>query len=147
MRRARVLIPVVFGVFVFAGISLLLARGLTGAGTERAEVLDVVRAQARGDAAAVLARLPACRREPACAQATRDRVARLRRPGAVQVLDLHPVGAARAHAQDRDRARRVARRHQPAGGAMRARAAGRADDRRGRGAALALGPDRRRGGL
>ncbi len=61
MRRARVLIPVLFGVFVFIGISLLLARGLTGAGTERAEVLDLVRAQARGDAAAVLARLPACR--------------------------------------------------------------------------------------
>ena len=90
MRRARVLIPVAFGVFVFVGISLLLARGLTGAGTERAEVLDLVRAQARGDAAAVLARLPACRREPACAQATRDRVARLRRPGAVQVLRYTP---------------------------------------------------------
>ena len=90
MRRARVLIPLIFGVFVFAGISLLLARGLTGAGTERAEVLDVVRAQARGDAAAVLARLPACRREPACVQATRDRVARLRRPGAVQVLTYTP---------------------------------------------------------
>jgi hypothetical protein len=90
VRRARVLIPVVFGVFVFVGISLLLARGLTGAGTERAEVLDLMRAQARGDAAAVLARLPACRREPACAEATRARVTRLRRPGAVQVLTYTP---------------------------------------------------------
>ena len=90
MRRARVIIPVLFGVFVFAGISLLLARGLTGSGTERADVLEVVRAQARGDAGAVLARLPACRREPACAQATRDRVADLRRPGAVQVLTYTP---------------------------------------------------------
>ena len=90
MRRARVLIPVIFGVFVFAGISLLLARGLTGAGTERAEVLDLMRAQARGDAGAVLAQLPACRREPACAQATRARVAELRRPGAVQILTYAP---------------------------------------------------------
>jgi hypothetical protein len=90
VRRARVLIPVAFGAFVFLGISLLLARGLTGGGTERADVLAVLRAQARGDADAVLARLPACRREPACAQATRDRVAELRRPGEVQVLTYAP---------------------------------------------------------
>jgi hypothetical protein len=90
VRHARVLIPVLFGVFVFVGLSLLLARGLTGGGTERADVLELVRAQARGDAAAVLDRLPACRREPACAQATRDRVAELRRPGAVQVLAYTP---------------------------------------------------------
>jgi hypothetical protein len=90
VRRARVLIPVAFGAFVFLGISLLLARGLTGGGTERADVLAVLRAQARGDADAVLARLPACRREPACAQATRDRVAELRRPGQVQVMTYAP---------------------------------------------------------
>ena len=90
MRRARVLIPVLFGLFVFAGLSVLLARGLSGSGTERADVLELVRAQARGDADAVLARLPACRREPACAQATRDRVARLRRDGRVQLLTYTP---------------------------------------------------------
>ena len=90
MRRARVLIPVLFGVFVFVGISALLARGLTGSGTERAEVLELVRAEARGDAAAVLDRLPACRREPACAQATRERVTELRRPGRVQLLTYAP---------------------------------------------------------
>ena len=90
MRRARVLIPLLFGIFVFAGISVLLARGLTGGGTERAKVLEVVRAEARGDAEAVLAKLPACRREPACAQATRERVADLRRAGAVQVLTYTP---------------------------------------------------------
>ena len=90
MRRARVLLPVAFAVFVFAGVSFLLARGLSGSGTERGMVLDVVRAQARGDAAAVLARLPACRQEPACARATRDRVARLRRPGDVQLLTYRP---------------------------------------------------------
>ena len=90
MRRARVLIPLLFGLFVFIGLSLLLARGLTGSGTERADVLQLVRAQARGDAGAVLAALPACRREPACAQATRDRVAELRRPGEVQILTFTP---------------------------------------------------------
>ncbi len=90
MRRARVLIPLVFGLFVFVGISLLLARGLTGGGDERASVLALVRAEASGDADAVLARLPACRREPACAQTTRGRVADLRRPGRVQILTYTP---------------------------------------------------------
>ena len=90
MRRARVLIPVAFAVFFFAALSLLLARGLSGSGTERGLVVELVRAQARGDAAAVLARLPACAREPACVQATRERVAGLRRPGAVRVLSYAP---------------------------------------------------------
>lgn len=90
MRRARVLIPVLFGLFVFLGLSFLLARGLTGSGAERAAVLDLVRAQARGDADAVLADLPACRREPACAQTTRDRAAGLRHAGAVQILTYTP---------------------------------------------------------
>ena len=90
MRRARVLIPLAFAVFVFGGLSLLLARGLSGSGTERGLVVDLVRAQARGDAPTVLARLPACRREPACAQTTRERVAALRAPGEVQVLSYAP---------------------------------------------------------
>ena len=90
MRRARVLIPVLFGLFFFIGLSVLLARGLTSSGTEREDVLELVRAEARGDADAVLARLPACRREPACAQATRERVADLRRSGRVQILTYTP---------------------------------------------------------
>jgi hypothetical protein len=79
-----------FVVFVFIGISALLARGLTGPGNERSRVLDLLRAQARGDSAAVLAMLPACRAQPACAQVTRDRVASLRRPGDVQILRYTP---------------------------------------------------------
>jgi hypothetical protein len=90
MRRPAVVTAIAFGTFVFLGISFLLARGLTGAGAERGRVLEVVRAQARGDADAVLARLPACRRETACARVTRERVARLRRRGDVQILAYEP---------------------------------------------------------
>lgn len=90
MRRARVVIPLAFAVFVFLGISLLLARGLTGGTRERGQVLELVRAQARGDAGAVLAMLPACRSEPACARTTRDLVAELRAPGEVQLLTYDP---------------------------------------------------------
>jgi hypothetical protein len=90
VRRTRFAIVIGFGLFVFLGISLLLARGLTGGNAERAAVLEVLRAQARGDAPAVLARLPACRAEPACAGATRERVAELRRPGRVEILNFEP---------------------------------------------------------
>jgi hypothetical protein len=90
MRRTRLYIVLGFVAFVFVGISALLARGLTGAGTERSRVLGVLEAQARGDAGAVLAALPACRAQAACAQVTRERVAALRRPGEVQILTYTP---------------------------------------------------------
>ena len=90
MRRVTLVTAVAFGLFVFLGISFLLARALTGAGAERSRVLDVLRAQARGDAQAVLRRLPACSREPACVRVTRARVARLERPGNVEILTYRP---------------------------------------------------------
>jgi hypothetical protein len=90
VRRARIIIPIAFAVFVFLGLSVLLARGLSGSGNERAKVLDVLRAQARGDANTVLADLPACRAQTACAQTTADRVRRSRVDGAVQILMYEP---------------------------------------------------------
>ena len=89
-RRPALLIVAGFGLFVFLGLSFLLARGLTGSAAERGAVLEVLEAQARGDARAVLARLPACRAEPACVQVTEARVEELRRPGKVEVLNYEP---------------------------------------------------------
>lgn len=90
MRRVTLITAIAFGTFVFLGISFLLARALTGAGAERSRVLDVVRAEARGDADAVLERLPACAAEPACVRVTRERVAELKRPGEVEILTYRP---------------------------------------------------------
>jgi hypothetical protein len=90
-RRTRKRLAIGFAVFLFLGCSLLLARALSGAGAERAAVLDVVRAEARGDADGVLALLPACRREPACAAVTRERTRSLGQPGAVQILAYQPT--------------------------------------------------------
>jgi hypothetical protein len=89
-RRPAVLIVAGFGAFVFLGLSFLLARGLTGSSAERGKVLEVLEAQAAGDADGVLERLPACRAEPACARVTRARVERLERPGDVQILNYKP---------------------------------------------------------
>jgi hypothetical protein len=89
-RRPAFWIVATFLAFLFLGISFLLARGLTGSSAERGAVLDVLEAQARGDAEAVLAQLPACRAEPACVQVTRARVAELRRAGEVEILNYEP---------------------------------------------------------
>ena len=51
---------------------------------------DVVRAQATGNAHAVLAQMPACARDAACATATAGRVGKLRRPGVVEILQYVP---------------------------------------------------------
>lgn len=90
MPRAARLSLIAFAVFVFLGISALLARALAGAGEERGEVLAAVQAQARGDTDALLRRLPACARVPACVTATRARTSALRREGAVEVLNYEP---------------------------------------------------------
>jgi hypothetical protein len=90
MRGARRWLAIGFGLFVFLGISGLLARGLTGPGNERSRVLDLLEAQARGDADGVLRELPACAAEPACVRLTRDRVAAMRRPGRVEILHYRP---------------------------------------------------------
>ena len=90
MRRPAAVTAIAFGVVVFLSISLLLARGLSGAGVERARTYEILEAQARGDADAVLARLDACRREPACVTVTRRRVRELRRPGEVEILSFEP---------------------------------------------------------
>lgn len=90
MRRGRTLILIGFAAFLFLGFSALLARALTGAGDERAKVLDLLEAQAAGDAAGVLAELPGCRAEPACAEVTRARVAELQREGRVEILNYTP---------------------------------------------------------
>lgn len=88
-RPARLTL-IALGVFAFLAVSVLLARALTATGAERAAVLDVLRAQARGDGAAMLSDLPDCAREPACAATARARARRLRRPGSVQLLTYRP---------------------------------------------------------
>ena len=90
MWRGRNLILIGIAAFLFLGFSALLARALTGAGNERSQVLDLVEAQAAGDASAVLAELPGCRAEPACAEVTRTRVQELERPGRVEILTYTP---------------------------------------------------------
>jgi hypothetical protein len=90
VRRSQLYILIGFGAFVFLGITLMLARSLSATGTERSKVTEIAEAQARGDARAVLRRTPACAQEPACVAATDAFVARLKRPGNVEILQYRP---------------------------------------------------------
>ena len=74
------------GVVVLAGISVVLARWLSLENTERDAVLAVLRAQARGDAAAMLARLDGCSAWPTCHAAVQADARRLRGAGEVKIL-------------------------------------------------------------
>jgi hypothetical protein len=73
-------------VAVFLGVSVLVARYLSTETDERNAVIALVRAEARGDAGAMLDRLDGCRADPACRAQTQRNAARLRRPGEVKVF-------------------------------------------------------------
>jgi len=82
--RFRLRPAIVAGLIVFLAISALLARWLALENVERSAVLSVLEAQARGDAAAMLAHLHDC--DSHCrANVTAD-ARRLKRPGQVQIL-------------------------------------------------------------
>jgi hypothetical protein len=57
---------------------------------ERSDLADLMRAQARGDTAAMLRQLQGCAGDPACSARVRSNAARLRRPGALKVVRLDP---------------------------------------------------------
>jgi hypothetical protein len=73
---------------LFVVISGLLARFLSVENAERDDLLALLQAQARGDAAAMLAKLDGCAQKPSCAAAVRADAANLRRAGAVKILSI-----------------------------------------------------------
>lgn len=84
LRRRRLLL--VLTIAFFLAVSGFLGRVLSVEGQEREAILDLLRAQARGDTAAVLGRLEAC--DDACQAAVRSSVPRLAGPGEVKLVRL-----------------------------------------------------------
>ena len=111
MRRGRILILIGLAAFLFLGFSALLARALTGAGDERAQVLDAAPGPgAPATPAGVLAELPGLPRASRPAPRSRaTRVAELRAPRPGRDPQLHAVGAGGAHPPHRGRPRGLAR--------------------------------------
>jgi hypothetical protein len=83
-------VVVAIALVVFLGISFLVARVLSADSRERSDVADLMRAQARGDADAMLRQLTGCTSDPRCARRVRANVAELRRPGAVKLVRFDP---------------------------------------------------------
>jgi beta-lactamase class A len=81
-RRRLVLLAA--GALAFLAVALLLARYLTTENRERDAVYALLRDQARGDAAAMLARLDGC--QARCRAEVEANARRLARPGQVKIL-------------------------------------------------------------
>lgn len=92
MSRRR-LLWVVPAVVLFLAISFELARYLSAPGSERGDVIALLRDQARGDVPAMLARLPGCAADPACVAVVRRNATRLKTPGRVKILLLESGSA------------------------------------------------------
>jgi uncharacterized membrane protein YbhN (UPF0104 family) len=88
LSRAKRIAIVAIGVALFLAISGLLARFLSTENAERADILKVLQAQARGDAPRVLALLQGCSAHPSCVASVRASASSLRRPGSVKILSI-----------------------------------------------------------
>jgi hypothetical protein len=74
----------------FLAISFGLARVLSANGAERSAIERLLAAQARGDAAELVARIDGCAARPACRASARANARRLRSGGEVQIVRLDP---------------------------------------------------------
>jgi hypothetical protein len=72
---------IVVGVVLFLAISAWLARFLTTDNLEREEDVALIRAEARGDAAAIISQLENCRASPSCVATARQTSATANSPG------------------------------------------------------------------
>ncbi len=90
MRRRRQIGLIGIGVLVFLLVSILLARVFGANGAEQSAITDLVRAEAAGDRAAMVARIDGCSLSAACQARAAEDVAALKRPGHVSIIQLQP---------------------------------------------------------
>ena len=88
MRRPAWILLVALGVLAFLAISFGLARVLSANGAEQDAILSLLRAQARGDAEAMVSQISGCSQRPACVADARATADRLRAPGKVVLVRL-----------------------------------------------------------
>jgi hypothetical protein len=89
MRRPYVIASILVGVLLFLVISALLARAFSVGGAEDAAITDLVKAEARGDTAAVISLISGCRASVSCRERAAADTAALRRPGAVSIAEVN----------------------------------------------------------
>jgi hypothetical protein len=89
VRRSRLIALIVLLVVVFVLISGLLARAFSGDSAEQAAVTALVRDEAHGDAAAMIATIKGCSASPACRERAQYNAATLKHSGSVSVIDYN----------------------------------------------------------
>jgi hypothetical protein len=77
-------------VVAFLLISGLLARVFSANGAEQSAITNLVKAEAAGNQAGMLARIEGCARSPACRARVAQNAASLKRSGTVAILELTP---------------------------------------------------------
>jgi hypothetical protein len=90
MPRRRLIVLLVLGVLAFLVISALLTRALTVGGAEDTAITDLVRTEATGSAARVMASVSGCQTDPACRARAQANAAQLGRPGKVSIIQIQP---------------------------------------------------------
>lgn len=90
MRRPLRILLVVLAALAFLAISAALARVLSANGAERTAIERLLGAQARGDAAGVIARIDGCAASAACQATARANAARLRSSGDIVLVRFDP---------------------------------------------------------
>lgn len=88
MRRPARILLLALGLLAFLAISLGLARVLSVNGAEQSAILDLLRAQARGDAPEIVRQIEGCAQRPACVADARATASRLRASGKVVLVRL-----------------------------------------------------------
>jgi hypothetical protein len=88
MRRPVRILLVVLGGLAFLAISLGLARVLSANSAEQDAILALLRAQARGDADAMVEQISGCAQRPSCVADARATASRLRASGKVVLVRL-----------------------------------------------------------
>lgn len=89
MHRSARIALIALGVILFLFVSGLLSRFLSVENAERDADLKLIQAQVAGDAAAMVKQISGCAESPACVKSARSNAARLRRHGAVKILQLN----------------------------------------------------------
>jgi hypothetical protein len=89
VRRAYIVLAALVAI-VFLVVSAVLARVWSADGAEGAAVTALIKAEARGDETAMLARLSGCRTSPSCRAEVDADILQLRQTGPVSILQQQP---------------------------------------------------------
>ncbi len=89
-RRRLYLVGIVSGIIFFLLISAVLARVLSIDGTERTAITLLIKDEAAGKRAAMIARIKDCDSSASCRARVAYDASKLRRSGSVSILQLQP---------------------------------------------------------